>query len=100
MGAVRRSALRSRLHVSSHCSPARGARQATLGGREVPLSSYEFAIPYALATRAGRVLSREQLIELAGGSADASYDRSKLWNRVALIVSADRSEHRLPLFGA
>jgi two-component system response regulator RstA len=40
------------------------------------LTSYEFAILYALAERAGRVLSREQLMELARGNAEEAFDRS------------------------
>jgi DNA-binding response OmpR family regulator len=52
------------------------ARRATLDGREVALTGYEFALLEALARRAGRVLSREQLMELARGSAEESFDRS------------------------
>ena len=37
---------------------------------------YEFALLHALARRAGRVLAREQLMELAKGSADDAFDRS------------------------
>ena len=51
-------------------------RRATLDGREVALTGYEFSLLYALASRAGRVLSREQLIELAGGSSEEAFDRS------------------------
>jgi DNA-binding response OmpR family regulator len=47
-----------------------------VAGQEVVLTGYEFSLLYALASRAGRVLSREQLIELAGGSADDAFDRS------------------------
>jgi DNA-binding response OmpR family regulator len=53
-----------------------GARRATLAGRELPLTGYEFALLRALAERAGRVLSREQLMELARGSAEEAFDRS------------------------
>jgi two-component system OmpR family response regulator len=52
------------------------ARRVTLDGREVALTGYEFALLDALARRAGRVLSREQLMELAGGSAEEAFDRS------------------------
>jgi DNA-binding response OmpR family regulator len=52
------------------------AHRATLRGRELALTSYEFAILRVLAERAGRVLSREQLMELAKGSAEESFDRS------------------------
>jgi two-component system OmpR family response regulator len=52
------------------------AHRATLRGQELPLTGYEFAILRVLAERAGRVLSREQLMELAKGSAEESFDRS------------------------
>jgi DNA-binding response OmpR family regulator len=52
------------------------ARRVTLDGREVVLTGHEFALLEALARRAGRVLSREQLLELAGGSAEEAFDRS------------------------
>ena len=52
------------------------ARRVTLGGREVALTGYEFALLEALARRAGRVLSREQLMELARGTAEEAFDRS------------------------
>ena len=52
------------------------ARRATLDGRELALTGYEFDLLRALAERAGRVLSREQLMELARGSAEESFDRS------------------------
>jgi DNA-binding response OmpR family regulator len=50
--------------------------RVTVSGREVMLTGYEFALLKVLAERAGRVLSREQLLDLAKGSADESYDRS------------------------
>jgi two-component system response regulator RstA len=53
-----------------------GARTAALGGVPVPLTGYEFSLLYALVERAGRVLSREQLMELARGSAEEAFDRS------------------------
>jgi DNA-binding response OmpR family regulator len=53
-----------------------GARRVTVEGREVPLTGYEFSLLYALASRPGRVLSREQLIDLAGGNAEEAFDRS------------------------
>jgi len=59
-----------RLHIDP------GARRATLEGRELALTGYEFDLLRALAERAGRVLSRERLIELAGGSPEESFDRS------------------------
>ncbi|HET6414482.1 MAG TPA: response regulator transcription factor [Anaeromyxobacter sp.] len=53
-----------------------GARRVELEGEEVHLTGYEFALLEALARRAGRVLSREQLMELAKGSAEDAFDRS------------------------
>ncbi len=64
------------------------ARRATLGGKDLPLTGYEFSLLYALASRAGRVLSREQLIEMAGGSADETFDRS-------VDVHVSRLRHKL-----
>jgi len=48
----------------------------TLDDRPVELTAYEFAILRALAQRPGQVLSREQLLDLAKGSAELSFDRS------------------------
>ncbi len=52
------------------------AMRATLAGRELTLTSYEFNLLRVLAERAGRVLGREQLIDLVRGSAEESFDRS------------------------
>jgi two-component system OmpR family response regulator len=52
------------------------SRSVWVSGREVSLTGYEFALLLALAERAGRVLSREQLLDLAKGSAEEAYDRS------------------------
>ena len=53
-----------------------GALQATLRGRELDLTVYEFRLLHALAERAGRVLARERLLELVRGSAEEAFDRS------------------------
>ncbi len=47
-----------------------------LDGKPIEVTAYEFAILRALASRPGKVLSREQLLDLAKGSADLSFDRS------------------------
>ncbi len=55
---------------------------ASLAGRELGLTSYEFSLLYALAERAGQVLSREQLLDLASGGAEEAFDRSidvRIW---------------------
>lgn len=56
--------------------------RATLRGEDLELTSYEFSLLYVLAERAGQVLSREQLLDLANRSADDSFDRSidvRIW---------------------
>ncbi len=53
-----------------------GAMKATLDGRELALTGYEFTLLRVLAERAGLVLSRERLLELCQGSADEAFDRS------------------------
>lgn len=49
---------------------------ATLGGKALALTTYEFALLRVLAERPGRVLSREQLLQLVHGTADDAFDRS------------------------
>jgi len=51
-------------------------RRATLGGRPLGLTTAEFVTLRVLAERAGRVLTREELLELTKGSADEAFDRS------------------------
>jgi DNA-binding response OmpR family regulator len=48
----------------------------TLKGRPLNLTTYEFRILRALAERQNRVVSREQLLELAQGSVEDAFDRS------------------------
>jgi DNA-binding response OmpR family regulator len=48
----------------------------TVDDRPVELTSHEFALLRVLAEHAGRVLSREQLLELARGTADEAFDRA------------------------
>jgi len=48
----------------------------SLNDKPVDVTAYEFSILRALAQRPGKVLSREQLLDLAKGSADLSFDRS------------------------
>jgi DNA-binding response OmpR family regulator len=54
----------------------RGARVARLDGEERPLTSYQFALLLALAERAGRVLSRDALMDLVKGEKLEAFDRS------------------------
>lgn len=50
--------------------------QVRLNDKEVMLTGYEFQLLKSLAERAGRVCSREQLMEQALGNAEESFDRS------------------------
>lgn len=52
------------------------AMTATFRGRVIELTSYEFAILRVLVERQGRVLSREQILELARGTQEEAFDRS------------------------
>ena len=52
------------------------ALTATLDGRLLDLTAYELSLLRVLAERAGRVLTREQLLDLAKGRAEESFDRS------------------------
>ncbi|MFZ1984250.1 MAG: winged helix-turn-helix domain-containing protein, partial [Desulfatitalea sp.] len=53
-----------------------GVHQAFLNNRKLDLTSYEFALLYALAENSGRVLDRERLMDLAKGTAEEAFDRS------------------------
>lgn len=53
-----------------------GSHQVRIEGRQPNLTQYEFGLLKALAEEAGRVLSREELMERVKGSLDASFDRS------------------------
>jgi two-component system response regulator RstA len=53
-----------------------GSLEAKLNGKVLDLTGYEFSLLFALVEKAGRVLSREQLMELARGSAEEAFDRS------------------------
>jgi DNA-binding response OmpR family regulator len=52
------------------------AMRATVEGRPLGLTTYEFMLLRVLAERAGRVLTREQLVDLVRGSADEAFERS------------------------
>jgi DNA-binding response OmpR family regulator len=54
----------------------KGAREVRIDGVRKSLTAYQFELLVALAERAGRVLSRDALVELAKGSALADFDRS------------------------
>lgn len=54
----------------------RASRQVRLDGQERLITGYQFTLLLALAERAGRVLSREALMELTKGNALEEFDRS------------------------
>ena len=56
-------------------------------GTPVSLTTNEFALIHALAQRAGRVLGREQLLQLLHGSSDEAFDRS-----IDVVVSRVRQK--------
>jgi len=62
--------------------------QVALDGKPIALTTSEFALLHALAQRAGRVLGREQLLQLLHGSTDEAFDRS-----IDVVVS--RLRHKL-----
>ena len=61
---------------------------ATIHGEPLSLTTFEFALLRVLAERAGRVLSREQLLLLVHGAADEAFDRS-------IDVHVSRVRHKL-----
>lgn len=50
--------------------------RATLAGRDLELTSYEFALLKTLVEHAGRVLTREQLLDLTRSGSEDSFERS------------------------
>ncbi len=53
-----------------------GSCTAELNNKRIDLTFYEFSILHALCENAGRILSRDHLMDLAKGSGDESFDRS------------------------
>ena len=54
----------------------RDARSVTIGGSPCELTSYQFDLLMVLAERAGRVLTRDQIMELVRGKELEAFDRS------------------------
>src|SRR2546427_2294272 len=54
----------------------RGAREVRLDGTPRPLTSYQFALLLALAEHAGRVMSRDALMDAVKGEQIEAFDRS------------------------
>jgi two-component system, OmpR family, response regulator len=61
---------------------------ATLRGARLALTTHEFALLRAVAERAGRVLGREQLLQLMHGTSEDAFDRS-------IDVHVSRLRHKL-----
>lgn len=73
----------------------RGARVVRVDGEERPLTSYQFEVLVALAEHAGRVLSREQLMDLLKGEQLEAFDRS-IDVHVSRIRAAIEDDPRKP----
>jgi len=73
----------------------RGARTVRIDGDERPLTSYQFDLLVALADHAGRVLSRERLMDLVRGEALEAFDRS-IDVHVSRIRSAIEDDPKKP----
>jgi DNA-binding response OmpR family regulator len=54
----------------------RGSREVRLDGSPRPLTGYQFALLLALAEHAGRVMSRDALMDLVKGEQMDAFDRS------------------------
>jgi DNA-binding response OmpR family regulator len=88
---IRAQVRRARGVLSAPAAPVRvgglaldpGAQRATLDGRELALTAYEFALLLALAQRPGRVLGREELLGFVRGESSEVFDRSidvRIWS--------------------
>lgn len=54
----------------------RDAREVSLSGKSIELTSYQFDLLLAVAERAGRVLTRDQIMEAVRGRELEAFDRS------------------------
>lgn len=73
----------------------RDARLVRIDGQARPLTSHQFELLVALAERAGRVLTREQLMDLVRGEALEAFDRS-IDVHIARIRAAIEDDPRHP----
>lgn len=73
----------------------RGAREVRIDGQPRPLTAHQFEILRVLAERAGRVLSREQLLDLLKGQSLEAFDRS-IDVHVSRIRAAIEDDPRKP----
>ncbi len=72
----------------------RDARTVLLAGQAVELTSYQFDLLVAMAERAGRVLTREQIMEAVRGRELEAFDRSidVHMGRIRAAIEADPKE--------
>src|SRR5262249_2341712 len=73
----------------------RGARQVRVDGVERALTGYQYTLLLALAERAGRVLSRDTLMDLTKGGALEDFDRS-IDGHVSRIRAAIEDDPKKP----
>lgn len=81
---IRAQVRRARGRAGPRSSPLRvgrievdpGGLRASIDGKPLQLTGYEFTLLKALVERAGRVLTRDQLLAMANREADAVFDRS------------------------
>jgi DNA-binding response OmpR family regulator len=69
----------------------RDARKVTVGGADCELTSYQFDLLVALAERAGRVLTRDQIMEAVRGRELEAFDRSidVHMGRIRAVIEVD-----------
>ena len=69
----------------------RDARTVTVGGQPADLTSYQFDLLITLAERAGRVLTRDQIMEAVRGRELEAFDRSidVHMGRIRAAIEAD-----------
>ncbi len=97
-----RAVLRRRSEGGSEAAPAavmrfgtleidRNARSVTVGGALADLTSYQFDLLVAMAERAGRVLTRDQIMEAVRGRELEAFDRSidVHMGRIRAAIEAD-----------
>jgi DNA-binding response OmpR family regulator len=97
-----RAVLRRRNEGGSEAAPAavmrfgtleidRNARSVTVGGELADLTSYQFDLLVAMAERAGRVLTRDQIMEAVRGRELEAFDRSidVHMGRIRAAIEAD-----------
>src|SRR5262247_1080440 len=73
----------------------RGAREVRLDGEAKPLTSHQFALLLALAEHAGRVMSREALMDIVKAEPLEAFDRS-IDVHISRIRAAIEDEARRP----